>query len=194
MKQNSYLCVQFNEKRSFKPSFFLMKKHLSLLDALNSQEFSDAMMHLREFGKSIKKFVISLSAEDRTGIRTIAEGREGYAREMLRVARLYINSLPREYDVEEFVELFRLYDEWKPILTEAEMYCEQVDDTLVAIGMEIMKNADTANGYLQIARKGNANLDRALAGIDNFNSRYGKSSDSSTTTNTPPIAADDETV
>lgn len=171
-----------------------MKKQLSLSDVLNSQELSDAIMHLQEFGRSIKKFVISLSAEDRIGIRTIAEGREGYAREMLRISRIYINSLPREYNVEEFEELFRLYDEWKPILTESEMYAEQIDDTLVAIGMEIMKNADTANGFLQIARKGNANLDRAMEGIDRFNSRYGKSGDGSSTTNTPPIVENDETV
>lgn len=169
-----------------------MKKQLSLLDVLNSQEFLDLLVHLREVGKSIKKFVVSLSAEERTGIRTIAEGREGYAREMLRIARIYINSLPRDYSVEEYEELFRLYDEWKPILTEIEMYTEQIDDTLVAIGIEIMKNADTVNGFLQIARKGNANLDRALEGIDKFNARYGRTSDSSSNTPPPPPANDTE--
>lgn len=171
-----------------------MKKQLSLLDTLNSQELLNALTHLQEFGKSIKKFTVSLSAEERIGIRTIAEGREGYAREMLRVARIYINSLPREYNIEEFDELFRLYDEWKPILTEIEMYSEQIDDTLTSIGIEIMKNTDSINNYLQIARKGNANLDRALAGIDKFNTRYGSRNDSSSTTSTPTVTETDETL
>ena len=165
-----------------------MRKNLSLNDALTAEEFANGVSMLSNFSDLIKRFVVSMSNEDRQGVRTIAEGREGYAAEALRVSRLFENELPRSFDINEFDQLFKLYNDWKGLKTQAEMIAEQIDDTVLALGIEIMKKTDRVNSLLQIARNENANLDRALEGLDNFNRRYSNRTNNSgsASSDTPP--------
>lgn len=49
-----------------------------------------------------------------------------------------------------------------------------IDDTLTALGTDIMDLADRFAVYLQTARSGNNNLDMALDQLDQFNKRFAK--------------------
>lgn len=142
----------------------------------NSQ-LEDARQSVKSAISQLGDGMISMSNDDRKSSRSISEGREGYVDEVLRVANEYEDILPRNIDLNLVRVLFNYFKSLKQLLVLVEKLGETVDDTTLGIGVELMHHVDIILKNLQVAREYNANLDRALAGIDNYNSRFGKRSD-----------------
>lgn len=142
----------------------------SFLDEAN---FELAHRELDERIGIVKKYSVSLNDTERIGLRGMAESREGYARTVSRVAITHLDSLPRSENPEEMQQALAYYDRLAELLQKVNHYQEMIDDTLTALGGDIMAMADRYTGYLQAARSGNTSLDMALDQVDAFNKRFG---------------------
>ena len=149
-----------------------IKRFLDLSRRLSAAEMESAVAALRDCKNHLSRFAVSLSDEERKGRRTVAEGREGYVRELWRISHEYESELPRSFALTDYTALLELYDEWKRLKVLAEETAELIDDPVLALGVELMSPTDLAHRSLQNARDLNASLDRALESIDDYNRRY----------------------
>lgn len=144
-----------------------VQKQLPVADADNMLKQLDLLHQV------MQDYHAGLSTDQRKGVRTMAEGREGFAKLVSDIAIVHQESLPRnEYpgDLKEALAYYSLLSGVR--LAAAKLY-EMVDDTQTTIGIDIMAMTDRFSGYLQTARKANNALDMALNEVDNWNSRFG---------------------
>ena len=164
-----------------------MRKRIDYALAITPVDWATMIGNLRTAETAIGSFSVSLSDQERLGVRTVAEGREGYVREVYRVANEFQNSLPRSFDVARFAQKLELFDQWKSLLVILEKLAEMADDTVLQLGAELMEDVDTSYPILQTMRKIDPNLDRAMQALDDYNKRFGgNSSTPPTTPDTPP--------
>lgn len=121
---------------------------------------------------AIKPFSVNLTDDAKKGSRTMAEGREGYARQVSKIATANIDSLARENDP-KVLEDKLIYDSQletirQLLLTSLEM----VQETQLANGIDIMKMVDAFVDNLQTSRSRNGSLDAAMKDVDEYNKRF----------------------
>ena len=121
----------------------------------------------------VKPVSTSLNDTQRIGLRTMAEGREGMVRTISRIALTHLDSLPRNEDPKEVEETLAYYDQLAALLQKVSFFHEMLDDTITAVGADVMAITDRYGGYLQAARVGNTSLDMALDQLDAYNKRFG---------------------
>jgi hypothetical protein len=139
---------------------------------LAEPDFDTAHAELDQRIVIVKPFSTSLNDSQRIGIRTMAEGREGMVRTVCRISLTHVDCLPRNENPGEMEKALAYYDRLAGLLQKVALYHEMIDDTLVAVGGDIMALADRYTGYLQTARAGNNNLDMALDQVDEYNRRF----------------------
>lgn len=139
-------------------------------------DIDKAQTDLEQRINTIKPFTASLNDSQRLGLRTMAEGREGLARTISRIAITHFENLPRNENPEEMEAALAYYDKLSTLQQRVLFYSEMIDDTLTGLGADIMAMADRYVGYLQTARNGNNNLDMALSQVDDYNKRFGNRS------------------
>lgn len=165
-----------------------MKKRIDYTSVIAPVDWTTLMVNVRAAESSLATFTVSLTDTERRSVRSVAEGREGYVREVYRVANEFQNSLPRSFDVARFEQKLELFDQWKSLLVILEKLAEMADDTVLQLGAELMEDVDTSYPILQTMRKIDPNLDRAMQALDDYNKRFGgNSSTPPTTPDTPPI-------
>lgn len=123
--------------------------------------------------EQVKPFSTSLNDSQRIGLRTMAEGREGLVRTISRIAGTFATSLPRNEDPSQLENALAYYDSLAALLQKTALLHEMIDDTVTALGADIMATADRYTSYLQTARSGNTNLDMAMNQLDAYNQRFG---------------------
>lgn len=163
-----------------------MRKRIDYSLAITPVDWTTMVNNLRNAELAIGGFSVSLTKDERLGARSVAEGREGYVREVYRVANEFQNSLPRSFDVTRFEQKLQLFDQWRNLLIIAEKIAEMADDTAMQLGRELMEDVDICYPILQTMRKSDANLDRAMEALDEYNKRF--SNNGSSTPDTPPPA------
>jgi hypothetical protein len=159
-----------------------MKKRIDYTAVISPTDWADMVTHLRTAETTLATFSVSLTNKERLGKRTVAEGREGYVREVYRIADEFQNSLPRSFDIALFKTKLELFDQYKSLLVQLEKLAEMADDTTIQLGSELMEDTDTVYPVLQTMRKIDPNLDRAMDILDEYNTRFGAQS----ATLTPP--------
>jgi hypothetical protein len=147
----------------------MQKLVTSFLDEAN---FELAHKELDDRIGNIKKFSVSLNDSERLGLRTVAEGREGYVRTVSRIALAHTESLPRNEDPNELAQMLAYYDRLGLLLQKLHLYTEMVDDTMMAAGVDIMAMTDRYISHLQTARSSNTSLDMAMNQVDDYNKRF----------------------
>lgn len=118
---------------------------------------------------------VSLNDTQRIGLRTMAEGREGFAKLVSDIALTNTENLPRNEDAKELQSLLNYYSALSKLRLSAAKLAEMLDDTQTAAGADVMNMVDRYTGYLQTARKSNNALDSSMNEVDAWNSRFGKS-------------------
>lgn len=165
-----------------------MRKRIDYTTIIAPVDWATMVSNLRTAETSLATFSVSLTDVERRGVRSVAEGREGYVREVYRVANEFQNSLPRSFDIARFEQKLQLFDQWKSLLVVLEKLAEMADDTVLQIGAELMEDVDVAYPILQTMRKIDPNLDRAMQALDDYNKRFGGGGNTTPTTeDTPPI-------
>ncbi len=145
----------------------LVRKFLTNADLQKVKEDTAVLAEI------VKPCATSVNNKQKIGIRTMAEGREGYVRTASRIALTYTECLPRQEDPEELQEGLDYFDRMMKTRTVIAYLLEMMDDTAVALGVDLMGIADRYVGYLQQARAGNTSLDVAMGEIDAYNKRFG---------------------
>ncbi|PZF72514.1 hypothetical protein [Taibaiella soli] len=125
------------------------------------------------FRQTLLPFAISLTAADKMGMRTMAEGREGYVRLLSRIALAHPDCLSRNDDPQQLADALD-YDQHLEDLRQSLMaLSEQITNIQIANSKDIMTYTDNYAASLQVGRTGNSSLDTAMHEIDDWNKRYG---------------------
>jgi hypothetical protein len=116
--------------------------------------------------KADMPFLVNLTAEERKALRTIGPNRLGYVTEVHLASNTHTPALASDFDLAEFNKDKAGYTDLAEIRAWAEQLMESIDNTMMALGAELMKQTDTAYGYLKIHAKKtndqnlNATMDR----------------------------------
>lgn len=135
----------------------------------------------------VKAFSTSLNDTQRVGLRTMAEGREGLVRTISRIANTHVSSLPRNEDPTQLENALAYYDQLANVLQKTGLLHEMIDDTVTALGADIMAISDRYSNFLQTARLGDNSLDMAMNQLDAYNQRFGARSAVKETSEDTPV-------
>lgn len=137
----------------------------------------DVNKNLAEQLAAIKPYKINLTDEVKRGSRTMAEGREGYARLISKIATANIDSLARENDPAELEERLNYDARLETVRQKAISILEFIEETQLANGIDTMKLVDAFANNLQTSRRRNGSLDSAMGEVDDWNKRFGSQDD-----------------
>lgn len=129
---------------------------------------------------TFEDFKVTISADEKVGKRSMAEGREGYVRMVSKIANQYPNGLSRADNPTDMVAILDYYDEVSAVRMALLKGLETIDDTLFGAAIDIMNMADRYVQNLQISRKTDGSLDYAMREVDDFNKRFGPAKDKPT--------------
>ena len=80
-----------------------------------------------------------------------------YVNDNLTGANQFPNSLPGDFPVAEFAKDVTLINKLYPLLVASQSLTEGLNDTLLALGSDAMKQGDEVYGFLKLAAKTDAN-------------------------------------
>lgn len=146
----------------------LIQKQLTATDA---ETMSAQLIALQQLMNPVQ---VSLNDKQRLGLRTMAEGREGFAKLVSDIALANTENLPRNEDPKELKAVLDYYSTLSRLRISAAKLLEMVDDTQTAAGADVMNLVDRYTSHLQTARKSNNALDSSMNEVDAWNSRFGK--------------------
>ena len=111
--------------------------------------------------------------DDEKQARSMAEGREGYARLVSRIANQFPNALSRVDVPSELVNVLTYYDQSEACKFALLQALEIIQEIGLGVSIDGMVLVDRYVDNLQIARRNDASLDLAMREVDEFNSRFG---------------------
>ena len=118
-------------------------------------------------------FRINLNEKEKEGTRSMAEGREGYARLISRIGTQFPNSLSRADVPSELSNLLNYYDNLEATRLAYLQGLEVIEETQIGAATDIMTLVDRYNKNLQISRANEGALDAAMKEVDEWNKRFG---------------------
>jgi len=107
--------------------------------------------------KSSFPFLLNLSVTERVGFRKMGPKSVDYVNDSLVGANQFPNSLPGDFPLNEFAKDVTLINKLFPLLVASQALTEGLNDTLLALGSDAMKEADEVYNFLKLAAKTDAN-------------------------------------
>jgi hypothetical protein len=117
-------------------------------------------------------FKINLTDDEKLGTRSMAEGREGYARLISRIANQFPNSLSRADVPTELTNLLDYYSGLEANRMALLQAMETIEEVQLGAATDIMTLVDRYATNLQISRGNEGSLDLAMGEVDQWNKRY----------------------
>lgn len=108
--------------------------------------------------KALLPFLVTLSPAERKKLRKMATKRFGYVKAVKDAVDAYPSALPADFDIAEFGKDAALLSDMRDIYEIAIGVSQGLDDTMLAVGNDLMQEADTAYGILKQSAKKNAAL------------------------------------
>ena len=102
-------------------------------------------------------YLLNLSAEERKKFRKMGPKSVDYVNENLLGANQFPGSLPSDFPIEEFANDVDAINKLYPLLVASQALTVALNDTLLALSSDAMKEADEVYGFLKIASKRDAN-------------------------------------
>ena len=157
-----------------------MRKFISTIpDSKVTDDFTNAVkVALSPFDP----FKINLTNEEKIGMRSMAEGREGYARLISRIATQFPDSLSRADTPEELTVLLDYYQSLEANRMALVQSLETIQEIQLGASTDIMAKVDRYAQNLQISRANEGSLDIAMEEVDNWNSKFANKPST-----TPPV-------
>jgi hypothetical protein len=129
---------------------------------------------INSYNAMIKPDAVVVTDQQKMGVRTMAEGREGYVRLVSKIAMQHEDALSRLDKADELQQRIA-YDAALETTRQAAIeLLEQLDDTRWGNSADIMVMTDRYLASLQNQRANNSALDQSLREVDDWNSRYGR--------------------
>lgn len=148
-----------------------MKKYIN---SIAPKTITDALITaLNNALTPFNPFKINLNPGEKLD-RSMAEGREGYARLISRIANQFPNSLSRVDTPIELTNLLAYYDHLEATRLAYLQGLETIEETQFGAAADIMTLVDRYNQNLQISRANEASLDAAMKEVDEWNKRFSK--------------------
>ena len=120
----------------------------------------------------VNPFKINLTDEQKKGTRSMAEGREGYARLISRIANQFPNSLSRADVPTELASLLDYYNNLEANKMALMQAMETVEEIQLAAATDVMTLVDRYTINLQVSRANEGSLDLAMGEVDQWNKRF----------------------
>ena len=117
-------------------------------------------------------YKINLSNEEKQGMRSMAEGREGYARLISRIATQFPDSLSRADSPQDLADLLTYYQNLEANRLALLQSLETIVELQLGASADIMVKVDRFAQNLQISRSNEGSLDLAMEEVDTYNSRF----------------------
>lgn len=130
---------------------------------------------------TLQPFKINLNDGEKIGGRTMAEGREGLARLVSKIASANIESLAREQNPQDLEDRLAYDAKMEELRILALKFLENIAETQLANAVDIMTYVDAYSENLQTSRKNNGSLDLAMREVDEWNKRFAHKTDDSAT-------------
>jgi len=130
------------------------------------------------------QYKVGLSDAEKSGLRTMAFGREGFARTVNKIAQTHVNSLARELNPTDLDAKLNYDAALEDIRQQTMALLELITETQLANSADIMSLVDKMVANLQTSRTGNASLDLAMREVDEWNSRFSNSGNNTEKKNT----------
>lgn len=130
----------------------------------------------------LNPFKINLSDEQKLGSRSMAEGREGFARLVSKIATQYPNSLSRADVPTELSSMLDYYSNLEGNRIALLQAIETITEIQLASATDIMTLVDRYTASLQISRSNEGSLDLAMGEIDQWNKRFAHKTDTKAAT------------
>jgi hypothetical protein len=127
-----------------------------------------ALNQIKE-AKNALPFLLNLSKENRVKYRKMGPKSVDYVSDTLAGANQFSSSLPQDFSVAEFAKDAVLIKQLFPLLVASQALTEALNDTILALGSDSMKEADEVYGYLKMAAKTDAN---AKTLVDQISRRF----------------------
>lgn len=102
-------------------------------------------------------FLINLSATERKKFRKMGPKSVDYVNDNLIGAHQFPNSLPKDFPVLEFEKDVVLINKLYPLLVASQALTEGLNDTILALGSDAMKEGDEVYRFLKLAAQTDAN-------------------------------------
>jgi len=131
----------------------------------------------------LKDYKLNLTDDEKPGMRTMAEGREGYARLISRISAQFPDSLGRSDDPKELAKLLDYYNNLEGGRMAILQNLETLEEMQLGASADIMTLTDRYKNNLQLSRENDAALDLAMREVDSWKSRFGGNKNK---TETPP--------
>lgn len=132
-------------------------------------------INVQGLATSMIPYKVNLTEEQKKGNRTMAEGREGYARMVSQIATSNVNNLGRDQDPavlsSKLAYDMKLEEARQALMT----LTETITETQLANSIDIMKMVDDFVKVLQVSRGNSGSLDLAMREVDDWNNRFGRS-------------------
>ena len=125
----------------------------------------------------LNPFKINLTNEQKQGTRSMAEGREGYARLISRIANQFPNSLSRVDVPSELSGVLDYYNGLEANRMALLQAMETIEEIQLAAATDVMTLVDRYAANLQISRGNEGSLDLAMGEVDQWNKRYANKKD-----------------
>ena len=113
----------------------------------------------------ILKFMVNLDPKTRKRLRKMATKRTGYVKDVYMAVLANSPAIPDTFDIDGYKSDMTLYDDLHELLGYFLPIVEGIQDTMLALGNDLMKQSDTCYNYLQRAAKDNAPLTDTVARI-----------------------------
>ena len=120
----------------------------------------------------LQPYILNLTDEEKLGLRTMAEGREGYARLISRIATQFPNSLSRADDPAELTALLEYNTRLEANKLALLQSLESIQEIQMGAAADIMTMVDRYTSNLQISRANEGSLDLAMQDVDGWNQRF----------------------
>ena len=103
--------------------------------------------------KTKVSFVVSLLPADRKKMRKMGQKRHGYYQDVADGVNAFPSTMPSTFPMAEYSKDTALWAALMQFAPQIIGYAENLDDTLMQLGSELLSNTDTAYGYLKQAAK-----------------------------------------
>jgi hypothetical protein len=145
-----------------------MSRQNLVSDTVDQTLVNDVLQQLRD-AKNALPFLINLSKEQRKKYRKMGPKSVEYVNETRAGAFQFASSLPQDFSLEEFDKDANLITQLFPLLVASEALSEALNDTILALGSDCMKEADEVYSFLKLAARTDAN---AKALVTNISRRF----------------------
>ncbi len=120
----------------------------------------------------LNDFKIHLTDDEKIGMRSMAEGREGFARLISRIADQFPDALARADSPQELSTLLDYYDSLEANRMALLQAMETIEETQLGAATDIMTLVDRYSANLRISRAHESSLNLAMREVDDWNARY----------------------